>query len=87
DHFSGLFLKRGPAEGQWILAGRTWGHPDQRSVHEWHLLAAGAAHQLDANVVFPERLATSVTEGPERPLGRAANKRFARIRRHMVGLR
>ena len=25
DHFSGLFLERGPSEGEWVLEARTWG--------------------------------------------------------------
>ncbi len=24
DHFSGLYLERGPAEGDWVLEARTW---------------------------------------------------------------
>jgi len=87
DHFSGLFLKRGSAEGRWILEARTWGHPAAQSVHDWHLLAADAAHQLDPTVAFPERLTVSSPEIPERPLGRVANKRLAWIRRRVVGLR
>jgi hypothetical protein len=86
DHYSGLFLERGAAEGQWVLEARTWGHPASESVHEWHLLAAGAAHMLDPAVTFPERL-TGVSPGyPTRALGRAANKRLARIGRRILGL-
>jgi hypothetical protein len=86
DHYSGLFLKRGAIEGDWILQALTWGHPAAQSVHEWHVLAAGAAHQLDPTVTSPERLDASSLEIPDRPLGRAANKRLARIRRRLVGL-
>jgi hypothetical protein len=86
DHYSGLFLNRGSAEGQWTLEAKTWGHPAPHSVHEWHVLAAGAAHQLDPTVALPERLNASSPEIPDRPLGRAANRRLAGIRRHMVGL-
>ncbi|MDQ6816105.1 MAG: hypothetical protein M3018_01695 [Actinomycetota bacterium] len=86
DHYSGLFLKRGVIEGEWILEARTWGHPSAQSVHEWHVLAAGAAHELDPTVISPERLRASLPEIPDRPLGRAANKRLARIRRRLVGL-
>jgi hypothetical protein len=86
DHYSGLFLERGAAEGQWMLQARTWGHPAPQSVHEWHVVAAGAAHQLDPTVTLPKRLCASAPETPDRPLGRAANKRLARIRRRMVGL-
>lgn len=86
DRDSGLFLNRGVDEGQWTLTARTWGHPAAQSVHEWHVLAAGGAHQLDPSVTRPERLTVSRPELPDRPLGRAASKRFARIRRRMVGL-
>jgi hypothetical protein len=55
DHYSGLFLERGAAEGQWMLQARTWGHPAPQSVHGWHVVAAGAAHQLDPTVTLPER--------------------------------
>jgi hypothetical protein len=53
DFDSGLFLKRGPAEGQWVLEGRTWGDPSPSIVHDWHLRAAVAAHRLDPAVAFP----------------------------------
>jgi hypothetical protein len=86
DHSSGLFLRRGGTEGEWLLEARTSGHPAVQSVHEWHVLAAGAAHQLDPAVTFPDRLAVSSPEIPDRQLGRAANKRLARIRRRLVGL-
>jgi hypothetical protein len=86
DHYSGLFLERGVVEGRWMLEARTWGHPAPQSVHEWHVVAAGAAHQLDATVTRPQRLGVIAPEVPDRPLGRAANKRLARIRRRMLGL-
>jgi hypothetical protein len=87
DHFSGLFLKRGTVEGEWSLEARTWGHPTAQSVHEWHVLAAGAAHQLDPEVPQPVRLHADSSEIPDLPLGRAANKRLAGIRRRLVGVR
>jgi len=68
DHFSGLFLERGAAEGQWMLQARTWGHPAPQSVHEWHVVAAGAAHQLDPTVTLPKRVGASAPETPSRPL-------------------
>gem|GEM_PF-1183300 len=86
DHYSGLFLKRGVVEGEWLLEARTWGHPAAQSVHEWHVLAAGAARALDPTVTSPEPLDAGALEIPSRPLGRAANKRFARVRRRLVGL-
>jgi hypothetical protein len=86
DHFSGLFLKRGATEGEWVLEARTWGSPAAASVHEWHLLAAGAARQLDASVPVPERLPVSASDTRARPVGRAVNKRRAGIRRRLVGL-
>jgi hypothetical protein len=87
DQYSGLFLKRGVVEGQWSLEGRTWGHPPEQSVHDWHVLAAGAAHQLDPNVPFPERLHANPPEITDVRVGRASNKRLSRIRRRLVGVR
>jgi hypothetical protein len=57
DHFSGLFLERGAAEGQWMLQARTWGHPAPQSVHESHVVAAGAARARPHRHPFqaPER--------------------------------
>ncbi len=86
DHFSGLFLERGAEEGQWVLEARTWGHPAPENVHEWLVLAAGAAHLLDPTVMFPERLPAVPPEYPMRPVGRAANKRLAGFRRRITGL-
>ncbi len=85
DHYSGLFLNRGVVEGEWSLEARTWGHPPAQSVHEWHVRAAGAAHQLDPRVLLPERLPADSFAVPDRPLGRGANKRLSRIRRRLVG--
>jgi hypothetical protein len=86
DHFSGVFLERGADEGQWVLEARTWGQPAPQSVHEWYLLIAQAARQLDPRVTLPDRLPSSHRQTPQRPLGQAANRRLARVRRHMVGL-
>ena len=86
DHFSGLFLERGADQDQWVMQARTWGNPAARSVHEWHLLAAQAARQLDARVTLPERLPDTHRQIAHRPLGQAATKRLANIRRHLVGL-
>jgi hypothetical protein len=86
DHYSGLFLERGVIDGAWRLEARTWGHPAAQSVHGWHVLAAGAARQLDPTVIFPERLQGSAPEIRPRALGRAANKPLARFRRRLVGL-
>ncbi len=88
DFDSGLFLQRGPTEGRWVLEGRTWGHPAQSTVREWHLRATAAAHRLDPAVTVPPRLtSTPSTAMPSRPLSRAANGRLARIGRHIRGLR
>ena len=86
DHFSGLFLERGADAGRWVLQARTWGDPAARSVQEWHVLAAQAARQLDARVALPERLPDVQPATPDRPVGRAANKRLASFRRRLVGL-
>ncbi len=58
-----------------------------RIVHEWHLLAADAAHRLDPSVIRSERLVARSPEIPTRAGGRAGNKRLGRIRRRLVGLR
>ncbi len=86
DHFSGLYLERGNAEGEWVLEARTWGRPAAESVHEWHLLAAQAAHQLDPSVKMPERLPTPPVQITGRPVEEVQNRRFAAFRRHLVGL-
>lgn len=86
DHFSGLFLERGPSEGEWLLEARTWGHPAPESVHEWHLVAAQAARQLDPSVTMPERLPAPAVEATDRPVGEVSNRRFAAFRRRLVGL-
>lgn len=86
DHFSGMFLERGADEGQWMLEGRTWGKPARRTVYEWHLLAAQAARQLDSAVELPEPMPDAHPTAPDRPLGQAANRRLARLRRRLVGL-
>ena len=86
DHFSGLFFERGADEGRWMLEGRTWGKPAPQTVHEWHLLAAQAARLLDPGVTLPEPMPDTHPSTPYRPLGQAANKRLARLRRRLVGL-
>lgn len=86
DHFSGLFLKRGAREGRWVLEARTWGDPAPGRVHEWHLLAALAARQLDPTVNPPERLEPHRPELSQRPVGPTENRRIARVRRHVAGL-
>ena len=86
DHFSGLFLERGADEGQWRLEGRTWGKPGPQTIHEWHLLAAQAARQLDPGVALPEPMPDTHPSTRDRPLGQAANKRLGHLRRRLVGL-
>jgi hypothetical protein len=85
DHQSGLFLKRGEMEGAWTLEARTWGQPPPQSVHQWRVLAAVAAHQLDPNVTPPDRVAVISAEIPDLLVGRAVNKRFAPFRRRLAG--
>jgi hypothetical protein len=87
DYYSGLFLERGAAEGEWLLEARTWGDPTPEKVHAWHVLAAGAARLLDPAVISPDRVTAVFVQYPMRPLGRAANKRLARTRRRILGLR
>jgi hypothetical protein len=86
DNYSGLFLRRGAVEGEWVLEARTWGHPAPQNTHEWHVLAAGAARLLDPNVAFLERLAAVSPGYPMRPVGRAANTRLSRIGRRILRL-
>jgi hypothetical protein len=86
DHFSGLFLERGETDGQWVLEARTWGNPAPETVHEWHVLAANAAHQLDPAVRRPERLPQTYIERRDRPVGEVLNRPLAAFRRHLVGL-
>jgi hypothetical protein len=86
DHFSGLFLERSADEGAWMLEGLTWGKPALQTVREWHLLAAQAARQLDPDLTLPEPITNPHPSTPDRPLGQAANKRLARLRRHLAGL-
>jgi hypothetical protein len=86
DHFSGLFLERGVEKGRWVLEALTWGKPAPQTVHEWQVLVAQAARQLDPRVPRPERLLVPERETRDRPLGQAANKRLARFRRRIVGL-
>ncbi len=85
DHYFRLFLKRGVTEGEWRLEARTWGHPAAQSIHGWHVLTAGAACQLDPTVTFPECLKDIATEMPLHPLGHAADKPLARVRRRLMG--
>jgi hypothetical protein len=87
DHYSGLFLIRGAVEGEWMLEARSWGQPTAQSVHEWHVLAAGAAHQLDPTVILPERMVVRSRQILDRPVGSVANKRWAPLRRRLVGIR
>jgi hypothetical protein len=86
DHFSGLYFERGASDGEWVLEARTWGRPALESVHEWHLLAAQAAHQFDRSVTMPERLPAALVQIAERPVEEVQNRRFAVLRRHLVGL-
>ena len=85
DHFSGLFLERGAEQGQWVLEARTWGNPAPESVHEWHVLAAQAARQLDRRVALPERFPDPAARDNGRPVGRVAIRRLHA--RRLVGLR
>ena len=86
DHFSGVFLERGATAGEWVLEARAWGQPAPQSAHEWHVLVAQAARQLDPRVTLPDRLPDLHGQTPDRPLGQAANRRLASVRRRIVGL-
>jgi hypothetical protein len=86
DFWSGLFLERGAGEAEWVLEGRTWGNPHDAAIHEWHIRAALAARELDPSVEIPVRSQAPSADSPSRPLGRAANKRLARLGRRLIGL-
>lgn len=86
DHFSGVFLERGASEREWVLEGRTWGHPAPESVHAWHLMAAGAARELDPTVTTPEPLPCPPPITPTRLVGQVESRRLAGLRRRLVGL-
>jgi hypothetical protein len=87
DHFSGLFLKRSVADGQWVLQARTWGHPAAAAVHGWHVRSAQAARQLDPMVSLPDRLPDDSPAVADLRVEPGANTRVARMRRRLVGLR
>ncbi|HET6864430.1 MAG TPA: hypothetical protein VFH80_00840 [Solirubrobacteraceae bacterium] len=86
DHFSGLFLKRGIVEGEWVLKAMTWGHPGPQAVHGWHVTAAAAARRLDPTVKTPDRAPDTAPDLPDRHVGRASNRRLSRFRRRLVGV-
>ena len=86
DHFSGLYLERGASAREWLFEARTWGDPAADSVHQWHLLAADAARELDPSVKRPERRPAPAVPIADRPVGEVLNRRFAAFRRHLVGL-
>ena len=70
DFWSGLFLARGAGEGEWVLEAHTWGNPPAPLVHDWHVRAAVAAHELDPTVEIPQPLRTTGAEPRSRPSGR-----------------
>ncbi len=67
DHYSGLFLERGAAEGQWMLQARTWGHQHRRASTNgtWWPPAARTSSTLPSP--FPSAYA------PARPTPRTVN--------------
>lgn len=86
DQGSSLLLEPGTARDQWILQARTWLKPSARTVHDWQVQVALVAHQLDPAVVLPDRLPMASPATPQRPVGRAANRRLAAARRRLAGL-
>ncbi len=86
DHFSGLFLKRSPVEGEWVLQATTWGHPGPQAVHGWQVAAAAAAQRLDPTVKAPARAPDTAPAIPDRHVGRASNRRLSRFRRRLAGV-
>lgn len=87
DFWSGLFLERGENDGEWQLVARTWGRPPEELVHEWQVQAALAARELDPAVTVPPVQREPLDETRLRPVGRASNRRLARLRRRLTGLR
>ncbi len=85
SHDSGLYLKAGDGEGQWVLEARTWGHPDPSSVHRWHVWAATAARRIDPTVALPPRLPGEAPAVSVGHVGRVENTRFAGLRRRITG--
>jgi hypothetical protein len=86
DHDSGLFLKAGEGQGQWVLEARTWGRPDPASVHRWNVRAATAARRIDPTVELPERRRDEVPTVSHGHVGRVENTRFAGLRRRLTGV-
>jgi hypothetical protein len=86
DQDSGLFLKAGEGERQWVLEARTWGHPDPESVHRWNVSAATAARRIDPTVKLPERRRGQGPVISEGHVGRVENTRFAGLRRRLTGV-
>lgn len=86
DFWSGLFLERDERDDEWLLEGRTWGNPPEPLVHEWHVRAALAARELDPTVEIPPRQPDTLSDEAALPLGRAANKRLARLGRRLLRL-
>lgn len=87
DAWSGLFLERVRGDDRWVLQARTWGTPSPATIHDWHLRVAQVARQLDRRVEAPERAPLQPSGPRPRPVGRAANRRCAALRRRLVGLR
>jgi hypothetical protein len=65
DEWSGLFLVRGEAEGEWALEARTWGDPPAEAVNSWRHLAALAARELDSGVDVPAAVVASRASAPD----------------------
>jgi hypothetical protein len=86
DHFSGLFLRRGTVEGDYVLQAVTWGHPGREAIHRWHVAAAAAARQLDPSVKAPDRAANTAPPISVGHVGRSSNRRMSRLRRRLVGV-
>jgi hypothetical protein len=80
DFWSGLFLERGENDHEWTLEGRTWGHPPESLVDDWHARAALAAKELDPAVQIPT---PPRSRRAPQPAGRAADKNWlGRLGRH-----
>ena len=86
DHFSGLFLGRGSADGEWVLEVRSSGNPAPAIVHECHLLAAQIAHQLDPSVKVRDRRPAPSPQIADRPVREVQRRRLAAFHRCLVGL-
>lgn len=86
DQSTSLLLEHGQDDDDWVLQARTWGEPSACTVHGWEVCVTQVAHQLDPGVAIPGRIPGEPSDTPQHPVGRAANRRTAAVRRRLAGL-